>query len=129
MESKGAIGIDPDAHGFVCALVNGQEPKVISRTFLVTDSDLGAFLRWVKAQTDILIAIEGSGGQSRPIEKLLREAGLIFYSFKPADTDKFRKAVLGQNKNNQRDAESVAWYALALQAQGKLDRYISTRLA
>jgi transposase len=76
-----------------------------------------------------LIAIEGSGGQSRPIEKLLREAGLIFYSFKPADTDKFRKAVLGQNKNNQRDAESVARYALALQAQGKLDRYISTRLA
>jgi transposase len=123
MESKGAIGIDPDAHGFVCALVNGQEPKVISRTFLVTDSDLGAFLRWVKAQTDILIAIEGSGGQSRPIEKLLREAGLIFYSFKPADTDKFRKAVLGQNKNNLRDAESVARYALALQAQGKLDRY------
>ena len=123
MERKGAIGIDPDAHGFVCALVNGQEPKVVRRTFLVTDSDLGAFLRWVKAQADILIAIEGSGGQSRPIEKLLREAGLIFYSFKPADTDKFRKAVLGQNKNNQRDAESVARYALALQAQGKLDRY------
>lgn len=123
MESQGAIGIDPDAQGFVCARVNGQERRVIRRTFLVTDSDLGAFVQWAKTQADLLIAIEGSGGQSRPIEKVLREAGLIFYSFKPADTDKFRKAVLGQNKNNQRDAESVARYALALQAQGKLDRY------
>ena len=123
MERKGAIGIDPDAQGFVCALVNGQEPKVLRRTFLVTERDLGEFLQWLKGQPDIIVAIEGSGGQSRPIEKLLRDAGRIFYSFKPADTDKFRKAVLGQNKNNQRDAESVARYALALQAQGKLDRY------
>jgi hypothetical protein len=100
MERKGAIGIDPDARGFVCALVNGQEPKAVRRTFLVTDRDLGEFLQWLKGQPDIIVAIEGSGGQSRSIEKLLREAGRIFYSFKPADTDKFRKAVLGQNKNN-----------------------------
>ncbi|MCX7030682.1 MAG: transposase, partial [Spirochaetes bacterium] len=57
------------------------------------------------------------------MEKVLREAGVIFHSFKPADTDKFRKAVLGQNKNNERDAESVARYALALEAQGKLEQY------
>jgi transposase len=54
---------------------------------------------------------------------VLREAGVIFHSFKPADTDRFRKAVLGQNKNNERDAESVARYALALEAQGKLEQY------
>src|SRR5208283_3503594 len=34
-----------------------------------------------------------------------------------------RKAVLGQNKNNKKDAESVARYAMALEAQGKLERY------
>jgi transposase len=47
----------------------------------------------------------------------------LFDVYKPADTDKFRKAVLGQNKDNRRDAESVARYAMALEAQGKLERY------
>ena len=70
-----------------------------------------------------MVAIEGSNGQSKPLEKALREAGVIFYSFKPADTDKFRKAVLGQNKTNSKDAESVARYAMALEAQGKLEQY------
>jgi len=31
--------------------------------------------------------------------------------------------VLGQNMNNKKDAESVARYAMALEAQGKLERY------
>jgi transposase len=47
----------------------------------------------------------------------------VFYSFKPADTDRFRKAVLGQNKTNRKDAESVSRYAMALEAQGKLEQY------
>lgn len=34
---------------------------------------------------------------------------------------KYRKAVLKQNKNNKKDAEATARYAMALEAQGKLD--------
>jgi transposase len=120
---KGAIGIDPDSTGFVCALVKHSKAPVFTMRFSVSLSGLGEFLRWVKAQGKPIVGIEGAHGQSRPIEKVLREAGVIFHSFKPADTDKFRKAVLGQNKNNERDAESVARYALALQGQGKLERY------
>jgi len=120
---KSAIGIDPDSTGLVCALVKGQDRLVIKKGFLATETDLGKFLRWVKAEGEVIVAIEGSNGQSRPIEKTLREASVMFYSFKPADMEKFRKAVLGQNKDNERDAESVAHYALALEAQGKLEQY------
>ena len=123
MQERNAIGIDPDAQGFVCAYVKRSEPKVATRGYMATDSDLKSFLKWVQGEGDVLIAIEGSNGLSKPLEKVLREAGVIFYSFKPSDTDKFRKAVLGQNKNNSKDAESVARYAMALEAQGKLDQY------
>ena len=118
-----AIGIDPDSTGFVCALVKSSKALVITRRFSVSQKDVSEFLRWVKEEGKPIVGIEGSHGQSRPMEKGLREAGVIFHSFKPADTDKFRKAVLGQNKNNERDAESVARYALALEAQGKLEQY------
>jgi len=120
---RNAIGIDPDSKGFICVLVKLSETKVTTRGYMTTDSDLKSFLRWVKGEGDDIVAIEGSNGLSKPIEKALREAGIIFYSFKPADTDKFRKAVLGQNKDNRKDAESVARYAMALESQGKLERY------
>jgi len=123
MQERNAIGIDPDAQGFVCAYVKRSETKVATRGYMATDSDLKSFLKWVHSQGDVIIAIEGSNGWSKPIEKVLREAGVIFYSFKPFDTDKFRKAVLGQNKTNAKDAESVARYAMALEGQGKLDQY------
>jgi transposase len=123
MGLRDAIGIDPDSKGFVCATVKGTEARVATKGYMTTDSDLRAFLHWVKGQPDVIVAIEGSNGLSRPLEKALREAELIFYSFKPADTDKFRKAVLGQNKDNRKDAESVARYAMALEAQCKLERY------
>lgn len=123
MQERNAIGIDPDARGFVCAYVKRSEAKVATRGYMATDADLKSFLKWVRGEGNVIIAIEGSNGWSRPLEKVLREAGVIFCSFKPADTDKFRKAVLGQNKNNSKDAESVARYAMALEAQGKLDHY------
>jgi hypothetical protein len=85
---------------------------------MATEEDLGSFLKWVKGEGDVVVGIEGSKGLSKPIEKALREAGVIFYSFKPADTDRFRKAVLGQNTNNQKDAESVARYAMAMESMG-----------
>jgi transposase len=123
MQERNAIGIDPDARGFVCAYVKRSEVKVGTRGYMATDADLKSFLKWARGEGDVIIAIEGSNGWSRPIEKVLREARVIFYSVKPSDTDKFRKAVMGQNKNNKKDAESVARYAMALEGQGKLDQY------
>ena len=123
MAERNAIGIDPDAQGFLCAYVKRSETKVATKAYMVTEADLKSFVKWVQGEGDVLIAIEGSNGLSKPLEKTLREGGVIFYSFKPSDTDKFRKAVLGQNKTNRKDAESVARYAMALEAQGKLDQY------
>ena len=119
---RDAIGIDPDSRGFICAHVKASA-SVKTRGYLATEAELGKFVKWVKGEGDVIVAIEGSNGLSKPLEKALREAGVVFYSFKPADTEKFRKAVLGQNKDNQKDAESVARYAMALEAQGKLDGY------
>jgi len=123
MKERSAIGIDPDSKGFVCALVRSSSAKVITKGYMATEADLESFLRWVKGEGEVIVAIEGSNGLSAPIEKALRDAGIIFYSFAPADTDRFRKAVLGQNKNNEKDAESVARYAMAMESQGKLQRY------
>ena len=91
--------------------------------FLVTQEGMEGFIGWVKKAGEVIIAIEGSNGQSRPIEQALRAEGLVFYSFKPSDVARFRKAVLGQNKNNDKDAESVARYAMALEVQGKLNSH------
>jgi transposase len=97
--------------------------QATNRRFSVSQEGLREFLDWVSARGTPLVGIEGTHGQSRPMEKALRDAGVVYHSFKPADTDKFRKAVLGQNKNNERDAESVARYSLALEAQGMLEQY------
>lgn len=123
MGAREAIGIDPDSKGFVCAHVKIAEPAIVTKRYMTSDAEMKSFLRWVQAQGDVIVAIEGSNGLSRPLEKTLREAGLIFYSLKPADTEKFRKAVLGQNKDDRRDAESVARYAMAMEAQGRLEHY------
>ena len=120
---RDAIGIDPDSKGFICAYVRAASATVKTRGYLATEADLGKFVKWVKGEGDVIVAIEGSNGLSKPLEKKLREAGIVFYSFKPADTEEFRKAVLGQNKDNEKDAEAVARYAMALEAQGKLERY------
>ncbi len=120
---RNAIGIDPDAKGFQCAHVKLGEAQVRQRGYLATEESLGTFIRWVKKQGDSIVAIEGSNGLSTPIEKALRAAEIVFYSFKASDVGKFRSVVLGQNKNNQKDAESTARYAMALEAQGKLDAW------
>ena len=121
MRLRSAIGIDPEAKGIQCCLVGTGEERPRMKGFLVTQEGMKAFIRWVKKEGDVIIAVEGSNGQSRPIEQALRAAEVVFYSFKPSDVAKFRKAVLGQNKNNDKDAESVARYAMALEAQGKLN--------
>ncbi len=123
MMLRDAIGIDPDSKGCQCALVKLGECQTQQRGYLATEEGMTRFIRWVKKQGDVIVAIEGSNGQSKPIEKALRSAEIVFYSFKPSDVDKFRKVVLGQNKNNKKDAESTARYAMALEVQGKLDNW------
>ena len=120
---RNAIGIDPDAKGFQCALVDPGETRPQHKDYLATTEGMESFIRWVKTQSDVIIAIEGSNGLSLPIEKALRASGTVFYSFKPSDVAKFRKAVLGQNKNNKLDAESTARYAMALESQGILNNW------
>ena len=122
MKLRNAIGIDPDSSGCQRAFVKLDGSQVQQREHLATEDGMQSFIRWVKRQDDAIVAIEGSNGLSAPIEKALRESEIVFYSFKPSDVDKFRKAVLGQNKNNKKDAESTARYAMALESQGKLDR-------
>ena len=118
---RNAIGIDPDSKGIQCVLVKLEESRLVKKGFMATEEGMESFIRWIQKQGDVIVAIEGSNGQSRPVERALREAEIIFYSFKPSDVDKFRKAVLGQHKNNEKDAESTARYAMALEAQGKLE--------
>ena len=118
-----AIGIDPDSKGYVCCLVDVGESEGKRRGYLTTVRDLESLVSWVKKEGEPTVAIEGSNGFSKPVEEAFRKEQVVFYSLKPSDVSKFRKVVLGQNKNNDKDAESVARYALALQAQGKLEQF------
>ena len=120
---RNAIGIDPDSKGFQCANVILGEAHAQQRSYLATEDGMETFIDWVRKQDDGIVAIEGSNGLSAPIEKALRAADIIFYSFKPSDVAKFRSVVLGQNKNNNKDAEATARYAMALEAQEKLDNF------
>lgn len=116
-----AIGIDPDSAGAVCSVVDAGRSQVSLREYSITQEALQRFACWAKQQSDTVVALEGLGGHSTPFERALRQAGVVFYSFTAHEVSKFRSAVLGQNKNNARDAQAVARYALALEAQNRLD--------
>jgi len=118
-----AIGIDPDSKGYICCLVDAGESQTARKGYVTTVKDLESLLRWVKSEGEVIVAVEGSNGYSRPVEQAFRKEQVVFYSLRPNDVSKFRKVVLGQNKNNEKDAESVARYALALQDQGKLEKF------
>lgn len=118
-----AIGIDPDSKGYICCLVETGEEQTARKGYVTTCKDLESLLRWVKGEGEVIVAIEGSNGFSRPVEQAFRKEQVVFYSLRPSDVSKFRKVVLGHNKNNEKDAESVARYALALQSQGKLEKF------
>ena len=118
-----AIGIDPDSKGYVCCLVQADENQTARKGYVTTVNDLESLLRWVKSEGEVIVAVEGSNGFSRPVEQAFRTEQIVFYSLRPSDVSKFRKVVLGQNKNNEKDAETVARYALALQSQGKLEKF------
>ncbi len=101
-----AIGIDPDSRGYICCLVYAGEEQKARKGYVTTVKDLQSLLCWVKSEGDVIVAIEGSNDLSKPIEEAFRKEHVIFYSFRPGDVYKFRKVVLGQNKNNEKDAES-----------------------
>jgi len=123
MNLRNAIGIDPDSQGCVSVFVELCQERTTAKSFSATSTGTGNLLRWIKMKGDVIVAIEGSNGQSKAIEKALRENNIIFYSFKPGDVEKFRMAVLGENKNNNRDAEATARLAMSLEGQGKLDKF------
>ena len=117
------LGIDPDAGGFECALVESGIERPRCRRYSVSARGLEEFVRWAQTEGPQIVAVEGIHGQSEPIEKALRKAGVVCYSLVARRVEKYRKAVLGENKNNQRDAEAVAAYALSLKEQGRLERW------
>ncbi len=58
---------------------------------------------------------------TRPLERALREAQIPFYSIDPYRITRYRQAVLGQHKNNKKDAVAVAYSAREQAAQGNLE--------
>ena len=103
-----AIGIDPDSKGYICCLVEADENQTSRKGYVTTVNDLESLLRWVKGEGEVIVAVEGSNGYSRPVEQAFRAEGILFHSLRPSDVSKFRKVVLGRNKNNEKDAETVA---------------------
>ena len=72
MQLRNAIGIDPESTGCVCALVKIGQEKIIWKSYHATDSGMKSLINWIKKEDDVIVAIEGSNGQSIPIEKILK---------------------------------------------------------
>ena len=118
-----AVGIDPASGDYECALIQQGMKKVIHKVFSVKKNSLKEFITWIKKERIEIIAIEGHGGFCMPLEKVLRKADLPFYSFNPYLIAKYRQAILGQNKNNRKDAAAVALYAMTQYSQNNLEKY------
>ena len=123
MNAKEFIGIDPDTRQIVCALLKGSGDKPVMKTFEVTNSGLEEFIKWTDRLNDPVIVIEGSNGQSRPIEKALRASRKVFYSFKANDVARERQNHLGQGKNNELDALATAILAKNRANAGNLEKW------
>lgn len=123
MNQGKAVGIDPDAKGFKCILLQNGIQKKEGRHFSIEQQGLQDFVKWIQSLKEVIIAIEGANGQSRPIEQTLRAHRIVFHTFKASDVEKYRRAVMGENKDNDKDAEATASLALALDSQGRLKNY------
>ena len=77
--------------------------------------------KWIRDEKIDVVAIEGSGGYTRPLERALRTVEIPFYRIDPYRSTRYRQAVLGRHKNNQKDAVAVAYFAREQAAQGGLD--------
>ena len=80
-------------------------------------------VQWIQTEGIDVVAIEGSGGYTRPLEHALRKSGITFYSIDPYRITRYREAVLGQHKNNQKDAVAVAFFVREQANRGNLETY------
>ncbi len=120
---RDAIGIDPDSEQFVCMFIRAEGGNPERKAFPITTDSLDRFVQWVKSKGDVTISIEGSNGQSKPIEKVLRKNNVVFYSFKPIDVERKRQSQLLPGKNNEKDAHAAALLAMEYERNGSLDRW------
>src|SRR6056297_1026113 len=105
------VGVDPASGDFECAFIRNGERDVIHKTFTIKVTELDQMVQWIRNEHVDVAAIEGSGGYTRPLEHALRQAEISFYSIDPYRITRYRQAVLGQHKNNQKDAIAVAHFA------------------
>ena len=124
MNQNKFIGIDPDSQSFVCAFIDRIDPnKKEHQKFMMNRQGFMQFEKWYNKCNSPVVAIEGINGQSKPLEIFFRKTGIVFYSFNPSDVFYYRRAVLGQNKTNELDAEATAGYAMMLLDQNRLDLF------
>jgi hypothetical protein len=126
MKPLKVIGIDPSSGDYQCALITQGEKKLTHKTFLVTNVALNSFISWVQEEDVDIIAMEGQGGFCIPLENSLRREHIPFFSFNAFQIARYRQAVLGQHKNNRKDASAVAYYALTLYAHNELEHFKRT---
>ena len=121
MNQNTFVGIDPASGDFECAFIRNGEREVSHRTFTIKVTELDQMIEWIRDEKIDVIAIKGSGGYTRPLERALRTAEIPFYSIDPYRITRYRQAVLGQHKNNQKDAVAVAYFAREQAVQGNLE--------
>ena len=126
MNQNTFVGIDPASGDCACALIRTGERSTTHKTFTMKVTELDRMIEWIRDKQIDVVAIEGSGGYARPLERALRTAEIPFYSIDPYRVIRYRQAVLGQHKNNQNDAVAVAYFAREQAAQGKLEAYRRT---
>jgi transposase len=123
MNLRSFVGIDPASGDFECALIQAGELQARHKTFSIRVTELDQMIEWIEKEQIDVVAIEGSGGYSRPLERALRSADIPFYSIDPYRIIRYRQAMLGQHKNNQKDALTVALFAQEQAAHGKLETF------
>ncbi|MDA3948494.1 MAG: IS110 family transposase [Spirochaeta sp.] len=121
MKQNTFVGVDPASGDFECAFIRNGERETSHRTFTIKVTELDQMIEWIRDEKIDVVAIEGSGGYTRPLERALRTAEIPFYSIDPYRITRYRQAVLGQHKNNQKDAVAVAYFAREQAAQGNLE--------
>jgi transposase len=123
MDPTSFVGIDPASGDFDCALVRNGIHKVIHKKFLISDHSLNQMIEWIRNDHIEVVAIEGTGGYVAPLERALRTSDVPFYTFSAYRVSQYRKAIMGEHKNNQKDAMTVAFLAQQLAAQDDLEAY------
>ncbi len=115
------VGVDPASGDFECAFTRNGEREATHRTFTIKVTELDHMIEWIRDEKIDVVAIEGSGGYTRPLERALRDAEIPFYSIDLYSITRYRQAVVDQHKNNQKDAVAVAYFAREQAAQGNLE--------